>query len=828
MAERPDDVVTPPGLVTTLLRTERKLAGGLALVSGRPIHELDRLFEPLRLRASGVHGAEMRFDAGGPPISALGARELPQSLFADLRRVVAAFPGAFVENKRFSFAVHYRLASGAERSLREAVMRLVDSARIAIEVMDAHYAIELKAPGCDKGGAIATFLSTPAFRGRTPIFVGDDMTDESGFAVVAARGGYAFSVGSRRAGAVATFSAAERGPRLARGIRRPRGRCMTGRGQTKSQNLDLAVIGNSCSAALIDRNARIVWWCFPYFDSDPIFSRLLADDEDKGFCEVTLADMVETDSRYQRNTAIVETILTDSHGAKVRISDFAPWFQRFEREYRPPQIIRRIEPLAGLPRITIRVRPTHNYGRPTTNIVVGSNHIRYIGGAEVLRLNTDAPLSYIVNEITFPLTRPVNLIFGQDDPFLSAINTTSREFLDRTRDHWLTWTRNLAVPFEWQSAVVRAAITLRLCCFVETGAIVAAHTTSIPEAPSSTRTWDYRYCWLRDAYFVVQALNRLGATQTMEAYINYITTIATAGEDMRPVHGIVPFSSLEETIAPDLKGFLGYGPVRVGNQAEKQTQNDAYGSIVLAAGQMFVDERLPKMGDELLFHLLEISGESALAHAFEPDAGLWEYRARMLPHTYSATLCWAACDRLAIIARRLNIADRAKYWTANARALREKILSQAWDEKRGALTGAFGEPNLDASVLLVAELGLLPASDARYVKTCETIGHELARNGWIMRYTAPDDFGLPETAFLACNFWYVDALSQIGRAEEARERFESILASRNSYGLLSEDIHPETGELWGNLPQTYSMAGIINTATRLSSSWEEAWARDLS
>ncbi|HTZ67105.1 MAG TPA: glycoside hydrolase family 15 protein [Roseiarcus sp.] len=603
---------------------------------------------------------------------------------------------------------------------------------------------------------------------------------------------------------------------------------MTGRRQTKGQNLDLAVIGNSCSAALIDRNARIVWWCFPYFDSDPVFSRLLADNEERGFCEVTLADVVETDSRYQRNTAIVETILTDAHGAKVRVSDFGPWFQRFEREYRPPQIIRRIEPLAGLPRIAIRVRPTHNYGRPTTNVVIGSNHIRYVGGAEVLRLTTDAPLSYIVNEITFPLTRPMNLIFGQDEPFLSAIDTTSREFLDRTRDHWLTWTRNLAAPFEWQSAVIRAAITLRLCSFVETGAIVAAHTTSIPEAPSSARTWDYRYCWLRDAFFVVHALNRLGATQTMEAYINYITTIATTGEDMRPVHGIVPFSSLEETIAPDLKGFLAHGPVRVGNQAEKQTQNDAYGSIVLAAGQMFLDERLPKMGDEALFHLLEISGESALAHAFEPDAGLWEYRARMLPHTYSATLCWAACDRLAGIARRLNIADRAKYWTRNARALREKILNQAWDEKRGALTGAFGEPHLDASVLLVAELGLLAASDPRFVKTCETIGRELARNGWIMRYTAPDDFGLPETAFLACNFWYVDALNEIGRADEARERFESILASRNSYGLLSEDIHPETGELWGNLPQTYSMAGIINTATRLSSSWEEAWARDLS
>jgi len=603
---------------------------------------------------------------------------------------------------------------------------------------------------------------------------------------------------------------------------------MTAPQQTKKQNLDLALIGNSCVAALVDRDARIVWWCFPYFDSDPVFSRLLADDEEKGFCDITLAGLVETESHYMRNTAIVETIMTDARGAKLRVADFAPRFDRYEREYRPPQIIRRIEPLAGLPRIAIRVRPTHNYGRPTTNVVVGSNHIRYVGAAQVLRLTTDAPLSYIVNEITFPLTRPVNLIFGQDEPFLSAIDTTSREFLDRTRDHWLTWVRNLAVPFEWQTMVVRAAITLKLCSFQETGAIIAAHTTSLPEAPSSSRTWDYRYCWLRDAYFVVDALNRLGATQIMESYINYITTIATDVREIRPVHGIVPFSSLEETIAPDLKGFLGHGPVRVGNQAASQRQNDVYGSVVLAATQMFVDERLPKMGDEALFRLLEALGERALERAFEPDAGLWEYRTIARAHTYSATLCWAACDRLAGIARRLNIADRAKYWRTNAHTLRERILSEAWDEKRGALTGAFGSPDLDASVLLVAELGLLPATDVRFITSCGTIGRELTRNGRIMRYTAPDDFGAPETAFLACNFWYMDALSQIGRAAEARELFDSILANRNAYGLLSEDIHPDTGELWGNLPQTYSMAGIINTATRLSSSWEEAWARDSS
>jgi GH15 family glucan-1,4-alpha-glucosidase len=591
------------------------------------------------------------------------------------------------------------------------------------------------------------------------------------------------------------------------------------------QPLDLALIGNSCVAALVDQRARIVWWCFPRFDGDPVFSRLLAGDEEKGFCDVTLHGLKSVESRYVRNTAIVETIMTSADGAKVRISDFAPRFDRFERTFRPPQIIRRLEPLAGLPRIAIRVRPTHNYGRPTQNPVVGSNHIRYVGGQYVMRLTSDAPLSYIINEITFPLTRPASLVFGQDEPFLTAIDATSREFLEHTRDHWLDWSRNLGVPFEWQGEVVRAAITLKLCAFMETGAIVAAHTTSIPEAPHSGRNWDYRFCWLRDAYFVVDALNRLGATQTMESYIHYITTIAIETGPMRPLHGIVPFTPLEETIAPDLAGFLGQGPVRVGNQAVHQTQNDVYGSVVLAAAQMFVDERLPAMGDEALFRMLEELGDRALASAFEPDAGLWEYRTRERPHTYSATLCWAACDRLARIARWLGLAERTQYWRTSANKLREQILHAAWDERQGALTGAFGEPALDASVLLVAKLGLLSASDPRFVRTCEAIGRTLMRKGRIMRYTAPDDFGPPETAFLACNFWYIDALASIGRAQEGRELFDAILANRNAFGLLSEDIHPDTGQLWGNLPQTYSMAGIINSATRLSSSWEEAWAR---
>jgi len=592
------------------------------------------------------------------------------------------------------------------------------------------------------------------------------------------------------------------------------------------QALDLALIGNCRIAALVNPTGRIVWWCYPRFDSDPVFSRLLAGDEEKGFCDIVLVDMVHSTSAYMRNTAIVVTELEDSHGGRIRITDFAPRFDMFERTFRPPQIVRRIEPLAGLPRVQIRVRPTHGYGRPTTAQSIGSNHIRYRGSGEVLRLSTDAPLSYIAQETVFPLTHPLALVFGPDEPFEGAIEQTTREFEAHTANYWQSWVRSLSVPLEWQSAVIRAAITLQLCSFEETGGIVAAHTTSIPEAPNSGRNWDYRYCWLRDAYFVVQALNQLSNTQTMESYLGYVTTVAHQLDvPMGPVHSIVPGEDLTEIVADGLPGFLGMGPVRVGNNAAVQVQHDVYGSVVLAATQMFVDERLPRMGGESLFRRLEPIGELALKTALKPDAGIWEYRGRTRIHTYSAALCWAAIDRLGQIAAKLQMEPRARYWSRHANQLRREIVKRAWNEETRTFAGALDDPELDASVLRIAEVGLVPAHDPRFASTCDAIGQRLIRNGRIMRYTADDDFGAPETAFLACNFWYIEALVALGRGDEARDFFTGLLDRRNSFGLLSEDIHPKTGALWGNFPQTYSMAGIINVATRLSGKWEDVWCR---
>ena len=588
--------------------------------------------------------------------------------------------------------------------------------------------------------------------------------------------------------------------------------------------LELGLIGNCRVAALVSPQARLVWWCYPNFDSDPVFSRLLAGDDEKGFADVVLENQVSSISDYQRNTAIITTVLRDDSGGAVRITDFAPRFLQHGEIYRPAQLCRLIEPIEGMPKVTLRVRPTHGYGKPSQG-VSGSSHIRYLDGDEPLRLTTDAPLAYIQHETPFALRHPVSLVIGLDEPLGNAPGEVVRDYLKRTQNQWHDWVRGLAICFEWQSVVIRSAITLKLCNFEDTAAIIAAATTSIPEAPDSQRNWDYRYCWLRDAYFVILALNRLGATRTMEGFIDFISTVASGDGELRPLYGIIPNQDLTERIEPELAGFLNHAPVRVGNQAVEQNQHDVFGSVALAGLQSFVDERLPNPSRDGMLGLLESLASQAERTAFEADAGIWEYRGRKRIHTHSALLCWVACDRVGRIAKRLGRSAEATVWMDKAARLRERILAEAWSEKKQCFTGAFGHDDLDASVLLMNELGIIEADDPRFIATVECIGRELTVNGQMLRYAAADDFGVPETAFLVVKFWYLDALAAIGRLDEARQLFEELIAARNRYGLLSEDLHPHTGELWGNIPQTYSMAGLINSAMRLSIGWEEGLCR---
>lgn len=591
-------------------------------------------------------------------------------------------------------------------------------------------------------------------------------------------------------------------------------------------SLNLAVIGNCQIGSLIDSRGRMVWSCLPQFDSDPAFCSLLmpeAPTPERGIYEIELIDFERAEQSYIRNTAMVQTTLYDKNGNAVRITDFAPRFHLFGRVYHPVMQIRTLSPVQGWPRIRVLMRPAGNYGDQSPAITRGSNHIRYLLPEMTIRLTTNVSLSAISEENAFVLTETKHLIMGSDESIPDSVDKFAREHFGQTKRYWESWTRGLAIPYEWQDAVIRAAITLKLCTFEDTGAVIAAMTTSVPEAPDSGRNWDYRYCWLRDSYFVIQGLNSLGATKTMGAYLRYILNVAfEAGTGLHPVYGISGRADLTERTVDSLPGYRGMGPVRVGNQAYVQTQNDVYGAIVLAATQHFFDCRVADPGTAENFQSLEIAGEQAALLFNQPDAGIWEYRGRERVHTFSAVMCWAACDRLAKIAHRLAVHDRAKHWRETADRMHAEICEHAWDKKKKAFTESFGRPELDASLLLLQQLGFLAAEDPRFLSTVSAIESELRRGDHLMRYSVADDFGEPENAFNICTFWYIDALAAIGRKEEAREIFEKMLACRNDLGLLSEDLDTRTGELWGNFPQTYSMVGIINAARRLSCSWEEA------
>ena len=591
--------------------------------------------------------------------------------------------------------------------------------------------------------------------------------------------------------------------------------------------LDLAVIGNCSCSALIDRQGRIVWSCLPRFDGDPVFCALLNDDNDEyGFYDIEIQDFARSEQYYLQNSAVLVTTLFDRHGAAVEITDFAPRFKQLGRVYRPIMVVRQVRPVIGSPRIRVRLRPAADYGARRPDITHGSNHIRFVMPSLTLRLTTDVPISYVLEEVPFVLEEPCTLLLGPDETLNQPIADAGRDFREHTNEYWREWARYLSVPFEWQDAVIRAAITLKLCAFEETGAIIAAMTTSIPEAPDSGRNWDYRFCWLRDAYFVVHALNRLGATRTMEEFLSYITNVAASAQNghLQPVYSVTLDAKLVEREETALAGYRSMGPIRVGNQAYEHVQNDVYGSVILAATQMFFDQRLEQPGNLRMFERLESIGEQAVLVFDKPDAGLWEFRSIAKVHTFSAVMCWVACDRLARIAVRLGLGARAEYWQAHADRIHATICDNAWNAEIDSFVESFGDgDDVDASLLLLHDLGFLSPDDPRFAGTVARIEKNLRDGDFLFRYKSPDDFGTPETSFTVCTFWYIEALAALGRRDEARRLFENVLACRNHVGLLSEDLDPKSRELWGNFPQTYSMVGLISSAMRLSRSWEEGF-----
>jgi len=590
-----------------------------------------------------------------------------------------------------------------------------------------------------------------------------------------------------------------------------------------TQDMNLWPIGNCQVSALIDSTGRFVWGCVPRVDGDPAFCALLdREDTETGFWAIELDGVVKTGQHYLRNTPILVTQHEDADGGAVEVIDFCPRFVRNDRDYRPTAFVRIVRPVAGSPRVRMRLRVATDWGQPTS-ITAGSNHIRYLMRDQTLRLTTNAAIDRLRGEDYFRLERPLHFFLGPDESFAGKLEYEVGMMFDRTRDEWRHWVRGLAIPLEWQDVVIRAAITLKLCQHEETGAIVAALTTSLPEHADSGRNWDYRYCWIRDAYYTVQALNRLGALDVLESYLEYLRNIVDqeSGGHIQPLYGVAGEAPLPETIAEQLAGYRGMGPVRVGNQAYEQVQHDAYGQIVLSNVQAFHDTRLYRVAGEEDFRALERVGDLAWQVYDQPDAGLWELRTRTAVHTYSAAMCWAACDRLAGAAGALQLDDRKQFWRDRADAMRTRIEEAAWRPDTNRMSATFEGDDLDASLIELLDLRFFQPDDPRFQSTLAAVEDGLRRGSYMLRYDSEDDFGLPATAFNVCTFWLIEALHATGRHDDARALFAEMVARRTPAGLLSEDIDPTSGELWGNYPQTYSLVGLINCAVLLSEPWSK-------
>ncbi len=591
--------------------------------------------------------------------------------------------------------------------------------------------------------------------------------------------------------------------------------------------LDSGLIGNCQVSALISPEGSVIWCCMPRLDSPSVFASIL-DSEQGGFwsIEPALRDSSwKTKQTYLRNTNVLSTEWSNDSGLAFEILDFMPRFEREHGVHRPSQLMRVVRPVRGIPRVVVRLRPKMDYGRLVPQVSQVTGGLVYETEVGVLHLKTDASVDYVLHESPFELREAVRFVFSYGTPFEGNLRFDCEEQLQRTVAYWRGWARHCNIPFEYQEEVLRSALALKLHIYEDTGAIVAATTTSIPEGPEPGRCWDYRYCWLRVAYFVVNALNRLGQFDEMEQFIRFLQNLCASEPTrvLQPVYGISGEKELVEREIPWLKGFRGFGPVRVGNAAYRMEQHDVYGEMVLALAPAFFDRRLQRTDQIQAFTNVQQLVEQAIQCFQLPDAGIWEFRGEKRHSVFSKLMNWAAVDRGIRIARHTGRQSLVDEWLPIRDRMRAEIERQGWNEFSGYYTQSYGDDAADAANLLLPAYHFISHQEERFQRTIEAYGRLLRSGRGVYRYRTADDFGIPKTTFTICSFWMVDALWGAGRKSEARDLFQNVLQGMNPLGLLSEDMDPETGELWGNFPQTYSHVGLILSAMKISRGWEEAF-----
>ncbi len=583
----------------------------------------------------------------------------------------------------------------------------------------------------------------------------------------------------------------------------------------KKHTYNSGVIGNCAYIAHIEDNTNVNWMCWPRFDDSFVFGSLLDDEKGGAFSLLPPTDSYESKQYYIENTNIICTEISYSEGT-YRVTDFAPRFYQYERYYKPLMLVRKIERLSGNPQVKATCKPMAEYGEKSLQRIQGSNHLKFFGLEDELRLSTNISFSYLLEYQPFVLNETKYLVLTYGTPLEAPLETTVETFLSKTINYWRTWVKRTSIGNFHQSEVIRSALVLKIHQYEDTGALIAASTTSLPESPGSTRNWDYRYCWLRDTFYTLNAFNNIGHFEELDKYFHYIANITLKSpERLQPLYSVSGQTELIEKVM-DLKGYLGNTPVRVGNQAYEHIQNDVYGQVLVSLLPLYADKRFilseRTESGKMIFKILESIDKTM----DEKDAGLWEFRDLSQYHCYTFLFHWAGTCAAINIGRELGDEKMVK----KATALRERSIARiegCYDADRGVYTQAVGTKNLDASTLQLILMNYLDPSTEKARKHLENLEAELkSDNGLFYRYKHQDDFGVPETTFLICAFWYVETLAAVGRVDDAIEKFESLIKYSNHLGLLSEDVHAESGSQWGNFPQTYSHVGLVNAAYRIA------------
>lgn len=575
-------------------------------------------------------------------------------------------------------------------------------------------------------------------------------------------------------------------------------------------------IGNGRSCALVSREGSIDWCCLADFDSPSVFAALLDEARGGRFAVQAAEPGFSTEQRYLPHTNVLLTRFVAPSGV-FEVVDFMPRHLTSRGHcHCPPEIVRLLRPVDGHPMIRVRFEPRLGYAEHPTRII---RHARYLkaetaaGAHESVYLYSNLDLAGIQSGEPLRLEHDAYLVLAYDQKIgLMDLERVVLAF-ERTKLYWMNWCTRTTRMHAYREHVERSVLVLKLLSYQPTGAILAAATTSLPEQVGKERNWDYRYCWIRDASMTIRTLVNLGHRRVARRFFEFLLEVVPYKNDrIQIMYGIRGQKKLMERQLDWLEGYAGSRPVRVGNAAWSQQQNDIYGvllDVIHAGFLLFRDDTLDL---EALWTMTRGIARHIEAHWQEPDHGIWEFRGERRHFTFSKVMCWVGLDRAVRIATLLGMNEYCGPWTLLAERIRADVFAHGLDGKLGAFTQSYGSPHLDAANLLFHRLGFIPADDPRWTSTVRATQRALSRDGLMYRYRHEDDFGTPDSAFLVCSFWMVQALVSIGDRQAARQLFEDMLGCGNHLGLFSEDVDFATRRQLGNFPQAYSHLALIDTA----------------